>query len=901
MEIPHIAIPERLKEKLRSDATWAANVTNVINNSVKIFLRDPKLFPEYTDHGVTHINHVLEISDKLIHDDTLEKMSAKTLGIYIISAILHDIGMFVTYEEFEKLISADCNYTKIPELDDRSLSEYWEIYLSELKRYSGKTLIRKFGTTDINFTELPDEGELVDKDILVIGEFLRQHHHKISQYIILNGLLDYDLLDNTGIGKDDTGRILIGITARSHGMNVRGTEKYLESIFGHMNTPAGTEVFYLMSVLRLADYLDAGEERASHIIEAMHVKYSEISKEEFKWNQSMRYEDFTWDNEKEYISINVLPENAEQFINVTKWLNSVQHELDLCWAIIGEKYGSGKCALTIRRVHSNIFEEQVIKRYENKFYTKEVSLNANADILALLIEPLYGNEPTYGVRELVQNATDACKERKAKSEGKEYDGKVSVVLDTKNKVFTITDNGIGMNIDTIVNYYLSAGASYRNSDVWKKDFSDSRGKSKVLRNGRFGVGVLATFLLGSTATVTTRHMNDERGWTFDIQLNQDNIEIKRIDAEIGTTVSVNLSDEVIYKLKNTELEIPDWNGWYFDDTPEVTYIMDNKRCNDTYSSESWHLLKQQEYKKYSWTYKYDMQGLDFNAVCNGIIIPSTFHFARSGKYRFNVYTPGIKIEDTEGKLPINLSRTELLELPCRKELYKECCKYVLAKLLTVDMSCFIENGHIDFTVIADRRYANKDFILSKDGYILCDAAFMKHSGMRFLNIFCASRYYRYEIEKANGNFPAAFRNFNGYDTYYGKERIRSFLSNGSMLGYGVYCDLNYVHMNSEARRYIGDITLAGGDSLSNNVRLTEDYYLWPSKHAVRKKAVNFIGSGYSAVVETEVTFRELRDDDIMLKVLEEYIPANTFIPYNLEERKKMFPKAFKELREYMED
>jgi hypothetical protein len=35
---------------------------------------------------------------------------------------------------------------------------------------------------------------------------------------------------------------------------------------------------------------------------------------------------------------------------------------------------------------------------------------ANADLLKLLVAPLYGNDPSIGVRELIQNAIDAVRE-----------------------------------------------------------------------------------------------------------------------------------------------------------------------------------------------------------------------------------------------------------------------------------------------------------------------------------------------------------------------------------------------------------------------------------------------------------------------------------------------------------
>ena len=903
-----INIPERLKEKLHADSQWESKVTNVIANIHDLLITTPTFFPEYTNHGIIHINHILEISDKLISDKTLQKLTSKTLGIYIISAMLHDIGMFINYDTFKKLIDDD-TYTKVSPLDDQSLKECWNVYLSELKRFSSKTLVRKFGTTDINFKKLPSHKEMTSLDILVIGEFIRQHHHKISQYIILHNLMDDDLLNNTGIRSDDPYRLLIGVLTRSHGMNVRDTEDYLEKHFSSADKASGVEIYYLMCVLRLADYLDAGEERASHIIESMFVKYSEISQKEYSWNQCIRYEDFNWDVEKESLTIDAMPDNPEQFINVTKLLNAIQSELDMCWAIIGEHYNLKEYRFSIRRICSNLLKKTSVEEYEKKFYTKAVSLNANPDILNLLIEPLYGNNPSFGVRELLQNATDACKERKVINSGKKkYDGKVIVSLDTEKNLLTITDNGIGMNIDTIVNYYLSAGASYRNSEEWVKRYSDSRGKSKVKRNGRFGIGVLATFLLGDVATITTRHIDDDLGWTFNIHLNQDNIEIKRTNADFGTTVSIALSSMTINKLMNNHSSnCPSWDQWYNDDFPMVLYYLNGNVINNAIPDiVSWHTIKQKDYKNYCWAYSLERKKYAF---CNGVIIPEATPFSHEGKYRFNISTPILKIEDTEGRLPINLSRSQLIEIPYQQELYLGCCKYFLAKLLTatLDHSTKKENSYVGVKFYADKCYDYTNFIFSSNGYLLKDAAFMKHARIQYLNILCTDFDNLQAANTVIKNVPFIYRKYHviveNLDMGYFNLLFDEFLHNE------VIYKTNYIFASSEANAYLQNYINTCGcfyngegfvDFLEKSNECNE-YTIWGSITQREIKASDLANLMYPMIIGLGLKKYNLHSAEIMLNVLREYIPCNTFIPYDLDERKKLFPKAFNELKEYMDD
>src|SRR6202451_1072876 len=102
-------------------------------------------------------------------------------------------------------------------------------------------------------------------------------------------------------------------------------------------------------------------------------------------------------------------------------------------------------------------------------------------------------------------------------------------------MLTVSDRGTGMTEEIIVNYFLKAGGSFRRSLAWKKEFESEEGtsrghsKSRVLRSGRFGVGVLAAFLIGDELEVSTRHLNDaaDNGLTFTATIDTETIELMR--------------------------------------------------------------------------------------------------------------------------------------------------------------------------------------------------------------------------------------------------------------------------------------------------------------------------------------------------------------------------------------
>jgi hypothetical protein len=229
-------------------------------------------------------------------------------------------------------------------------------------------------------------------------------------------------------------------------------------------------------------------------------------------------------------------------LELKQWLAAIQSELDMDWAVFGETYGAHpnfSClGLTVRRVRSNIADDPEAFAKNASFVPMRVELAvAGPDVLKLFIEPLYGDNPEIGIRELVQNSVDAVRERwefeknhpqLAGRPSSKLEGDVVVWLDGPDKsgvaTLTVTDQGMGMTEEIIVNYFLKAGASFRRSVAWKKEFESEDGasqghsKSRVLRSGRFGIGVLAAFLLGDEIEVSTRHITSERGIRFTMRL-----------------------------------------------------------------------------------------------------------------------------------------------------------------------------------------------------------------------------------------------------------------------------------------------------------------------------------------------------------------------------------------------
>ena len=192
--------------------------------------------------------------------------------------------------------------------------------------------------------------------------------------------------------------------------------------------------------------------------------------------------------------------------------------------------------LRFLRVKSNLDDLESFSQTVN-YVPDEIRLTiAENDLIRLLIESLYGDTPEIGVRELVQNAVDAVRELRSleKSKGTskpshvaDPDVIVSLMRDQDHEWVSVDDRGIGMSLQTVINYFLRVGATFRRSSEWKLQFEPVANSPNVLRSGRFGIGVLAAFLLGPRVRVSTRHpaSQEDEGIEFEVGLDSQMIEV----------------------------------------------------------------------------------------------------------------------------------------------------------------------------------------------------------------------------------------------------------------------------------------------------------------------------------------------------------------------------------------
>ncbi len=127
-------------------------------------------------------------------------------------------------------------------------------------------------------------------------------------------------------------------------------------------------------------------------------------------------------------------------------------------------------------------------------------------LLHLMIHSLYSNKEIF-LRELISNASDAADKLRFKAlsdtalYGDDAELGVKLSFDKEAKTLTISDNGIGMTRDDVVEH-LGTIAKSGTADFFSKLSDDQTKDSQLI--GQFGVGFYSAFIVADSVTVRTR-------------------------------------------------------------------------------------------------------------------------------------------------------------------------------------------------------------------------------------------------------------------------------------------------------------------------------------------------------------------------------------------------------------
>ncbi|MFI1707898.1 wHTH domain-containing protein [Streptomyces griseoruber] len=137
----------------------------------------------------------------------------------------------------------------------------------------------------------------------------------------------------------------------------------------------------------------------------------------------------------------------------------------------------------------------------------------------LMGENLY-RDRSLAIRELYQNALDACRYRRARSlaadESSGYRGRIEFRQgydETEGRHYLeCRDNGVGMDELTLSEVFAQAGVRFTDLPRYQEERQEWQRRGVTMHpNSRFGIGVLSYFMLADEVRVTTCHMDRLNG------------------------------------------------------------------------------------------------------------------------------------------------------------------------------------------------------------------------------------------------------------------------------------------------------------------------------------------------------------------------------------------------------
>ncbi|EPH4677639.1 molecular chaperone HtpG [Campylobacter coli] len=165
-------------------------------------------------------------------------------------------------------------------------------------------------------------------------------------------------------------------------------------------------------------------------------------------------------------------------------------------------------------------------------------------LLQLMIHSLYSNKEIF-LRELVSNSSDALDKLNFlsvsddKYKSLKFEPRIDIKIDKDKKTLTISDNGIGMDKDDLINN-LGTIAKSGTKSFLENLSGDAKKDSQLI--GQFGVGFYSAFMVASKIEVLSKKALDDKAYLWISDANGYEIE-DATKEEQGTGITLYLKDD----------------------------------------------------------------------------------------------------------------------------------------------------------------------------------------------------------------------------------------------------------------------------------------------------------------------------------------------------------------------
>ncbi len=464
-----------LKEK---DVDLAAQVDKVYHLVFETINGISSSYDNYTMHDMNHGLRVASYMEELAFglngdfEGNMNQYNAFEIALLLLSAILHDIGMFIRPEDRIEIKNNNIKHTDSVTYDGvlNVLKDENEA-IKEIVRITHAARIEDFMNYEIN-------------------------GNSISKILILNNNYAYS---------DD----IISI-CKAHGEDYSYLKTQLRT-----NVTKGSYTYnpqYLAVLLRIADYLDLDRQRTPILWYSM-MGLKGFSRDE--WEKH-----FIIQNEKKLkkyihgkmqIYFDGKSSNAKIHRKYLKYIDDINVELENADNLLNTISSEPKYTFNVATKVDDCVETEGFK-----YSDLRLALDYSSITNLLMGKNIYGDYKL-GLRELVQNSIDACKLMKEirKDDPNIPDPKIIISYSKNNNFVKVKDTGIGMSLDIIKKHFLNVGKSYyKSTDYLHKNYA-----YKPI--GQYGIGFLACFLLSDNVTVKTKYYKNNEIHQVELEKNSE--------------------------------------------------------------------------------------------------------------------------------------------------------------------------------------------------------------------------------------------------------------------------------------------------------------------------------------------------------------------------------------------
>ena len=174
-------------------------------------------------------------------------------------------------------------------------------------------------------------------------------------------------------------------------------------------------------------------------------------------------------------------------------------------------------------------------------------------LLQLMIHSLYSNRDIF-LRELVANAADAIDKARIESltdSAQSRDWQIRIEADKNLKTLTISDNGIGMTEQEVIDNIGTIAQSGTRAFMQMLEEKGAKGEDIPELIGQFGVGFYSAFMVASEVTVITKKSGSDAPAVMWKSQGEGDYELDDAQREEpGTTITLKLKEDCESYLEN---------------------------------------------------------------------------------------------------------------------------------------------------------------------------------------------------------------------------------------------------------------------------------------------------------------------------------------------------------------